>query len=170
MCRISDSQHLLQFNSPSQQFPSAQPNRLLSKMNFFIFAIFCSIAALAFGRDVGDVLGSGQTLENGETLLSADGRFRLLLQADGDLVMVNLIEGYGNKIQWRAKTAGSGAVFVIMARNGDLCLGNKNGVVVWHTVTFDAGSYVKMQGDGNLVIESPKGYSPWCSATAYAKP
>jgi hypothetical protein len=131
-------------------------------MSSFIFAIFCSIVALAYGRDL---LGPGDTMENGETLLSADGRFRLLVQDDGDLVMLNYREG--GKIQWRAETAGSGAIAALMLQNGVFCLANKRGELVYQTRTFDAGSYVRMQNNGNLVMYNPNGYTPWSSAYGY---
>ena len=167
MWRISASQNLTHSNSPSQQFPSAQPNSPSPIMNFFIIAIFCSIAALAFAEDT---LRSDQeiTIDNGKNLRSADGRFTVEVQRDGNLVMFNNIEREKGKVQWTSGTAGSGAYGLFMLGNGDLVMLNDKREVKWKTSTYDAGSYVQLQNDGNLVINSPKGYSVWTSAFGYA--
>jgi hypothetical protein len=136
-------------------------------MNFFIFAIFCSIAALAFAEDV-LMPGEIMTFDNGKKLRSLDGRFGVEIQTDGNLVMFNNIEREKDKVQWTSGTVGSGAVAAFMLRDGDFALVNNIGEVVWRTYTYDAGSYVQLQNDGNLVVNSPKGYSPWSSAFGYA--
>ena len=82
--------------------------------------------------------------------------------------MFNNIEREKGKVQWTSGTVGSGAHAAIMFRNGDFVLVNNSGEVVWRTFTYDGGSEIKLQNDGNLVLNSPKGYSPWCSAFGYA--
>jgi hypothetical protein len=132
-------------------------------MNFFIFAIFCSVAALAFAQDV-LLPGDQMDFVNGKKLFSADGRFRLDMQTDGNLVIYNV--GTGNHV-WGTKTSGSGANKAVMQRDGQFRLYNQAGEIKWSSYTGDSGSYVKMQNDGNLVIYSPKGYPVWAAATGW---
>ena len=101
LCRISDSQLLTQFSVTSLQSLSPQPNRLSSIMNFFIFAIFSSIAALASAQTYVPytnqewlVSGYQITYESGQKMFSANGQYRLDLQADGNLVVYNVPTGH----------------------------------------------------------------------------
>jgi hypothetical protein len=126
-------------------------------MNFFIFAIFCSIAALAFAQDTLPP-GTQLDLNNGQKLFSADGRFRLDMQSDGNLVMYT-VEGGGYR--WSTGTAGSGADKAVMQQDGQFCLYNRVGELKWSTYTRDAQSVLKLQNDGNLVVYNALGRPVW---------
>ena len=70
-----------------------------------------------------------RTLRSGEQLASANGLYRLVMQANGDAVL------YGP----------TGPT--------------------WHTNTTTPGSYLSMQGDGNIVVYSPNATALWASNT-----
>jgi hypothetical protein len=133
-------------------------------MNFFIFAIFCSIAALAFANDT---LQPGNQLDINNQVISAEGRYRLYLQSDGNLVIYSLRNG---NFRWFSNTKGSGATKAIMQTDGQLVLQTALGETVWSTYTRDAGSILKLQNDGILIVYSPKGYAVWNSAVGWYPP
>jgi hypothetical protein len=138
-------------------------------MNFFIFAIFaifCPIAAFAGYFFTVDDLQPGAQMDfnNGKVLLSENFKFRLSLQSDGNLV-ISTIEG--GQTTWSTNTAGSGASKAIMQTDGQFTLQTASGATVWGTYTKDAGSFLKMQKDGNLAVHSPKGYVVWNSGTGW---
>jgi hypothetical protein len=130
-------------------------------MNVFIFAIFCSIAALAFAYDT---LEPGKQLDIDNQVISEQGRYRLYLQNDGNLVIYSLRNG---NFRWFANTKGSGATKAIMQTDGQFVLQTALGETVWSTYTRDAGSILKLQDDNILIVYSPKGYVVWNSATGW---
>jgi len=78
-------------------------------------------------------------LHGGEHILSCDGRFLWAMQGDGNLVLYQLRTPY-------AYEAGDPAL--------------------WHSNTWRSpGSYLWMQGDGNLVIYDPTDTPIWSSGT-----
>jgi CHAP domain len=93
-----------------------------------------------------DTLWRGETLQTNQLLRSKDGRFRLIMQGDGNLVL------YGpNGAAWDSKTSGSGAR-AIMQGDGHFV------VYTGSTATFATGTAgtpsdaLVVQNDGNLVI------------------
>ena len=138
-------------------------------MNFFIFAIFaifCPIASFAGYFYILDELKSGAQMDfnNGRVLVGGNFEFRLSLLKDGNLVITNTP---GGQTTWSTKTAGSGATKAIMQTDGQFTLQTASGATVWSTYTRDAGSFLKLQKDGILAVNSPKGYVVWNSATGY---
>lgn len=97
---------------------------------------------------VGDRLSQGQELIVGQELCSADGRFVLPMQQDGNLV---LYQGVGQAI-WSSNTGGSGATKMIFQNDGNLVI-YKGSDAVWSSET--GGSFAQslvLQKDGNLVL------------------
>ena len=169
LCRISDSQLLTQFSVTSLQSLSPQPNRLSSIMNFFIFAIFaifCPIASFAGIFFTVDDLKPGEQMDfiNGKILIGGSFQFQLTLRKDGNLVITNTPSG---QTTWSTKTAGSGVTKAVMQTDGQFTLQTASGATVWSTYTRDAGSWLKLQKDGILAVNSPKGYVVWNSATGW---
>jgi hypothetical protein len=132
-------------------------------MNFFIFAIFCSIAALAFAQNT---LEGGAQLDSGNEKLSPNGQYKLVMQDDGNLVVYSAASG---NYVWATQTIGSFANKAVMQLDGQLCLYDFNGAVKWSTYTKDGGSVLRLQDDGNLVVFSPKGYPVWNAFSGYGK-
>jgi hypothetical protein len=137
-------------------------------MNFFIFAIFaifCPIASFAGIFFSVDDLKPGEQIDfiNGKVLIGGSFQFFLSLQKDGNLVITNA----GGQTTWSTKTAGSGVIKAVMQRDGQFTLQTASGATVWGTYTRDAGSFLKLQKDGILAVNSPKGYVVWNSATGW---
>lgn len=85
-----------------------------------------------------------QVIRRGEYLLSADARFALTLQSDGNLV----VYGLGGRALWNSQTNGLGAVRGVMQGDGNFVLRRADNVAVWHTHTGG-------QGQSRLVMHDP---------------
>jgi hypothetical protein len=109
----------------------------------------------------GDVLWGGDEMITNHFLQSADGRFRLILQDDGNLVLY-----FYNTALWHTSTFGNPDVNrLAMQTDGNLVLYDSNGGYYWHTSTYgNPGAYLLLQNDGNLVVYN--GGTPlWWSGT-----
>lgn len=96
-----------------------------------------------------------------EAIYSADGRFRLVLQSDGNLVL------YGpSGALWASNTNGSDASVVFFQPDGNVVLYNSSGVGRWGT---NSGTHfcanLTIQNDGNLTITAAGGSVVWASNT-----
>ena len=99
-----------------------------------------------------DVLGSGQGLYPGQGVFSTDGRFGLIYQGDGNLV---LYAPNGVPLWWTGVVGPPGVT--MMQTDGNLVI-LSNGTDVWHTGTAGhPGAYMRVQSDGNLVMFSAGG-------------
>ena len=88
----------------------------------------------------------------GESLISADGRFRLILQEDSNLCLRKI---ENDEPIWCAMTNGTGAQVVWMQTNGNLVMRNSANAVVWSSNSYvgpNGSYYLAIQNDGNLVI------------------
>lgn len=102
-----------------------------------------------------------QNLRLNEYLLSANGRYAMLLKENGDLV---IRETEGGKELWSAGKAGSGATELRMQDDGNLVLykGLKKDPV-WATGTHGKGSGARLvlENYGDLVLYDKQGYIIW---------
>lgn len=106
-----------------------------------------------------DRLLSGSRLLPGQAITSGNGRFRLLFQTDGNLVLYDDVE---RSASWSSRTPGISAGSVIMQPDGNLVVYDAQGRDHWSSATpGNAGAYVVVQNDGNLVIYRTDGESPW---------
>jgi PKD repeat protein len=105
-----------------------------------------------------NTLVAGRQLDPGQQLVSTDGRHRLVMQTDGNLVV------YGPAgATWASHTGTRGTV-LIMQSDGNLVAYAPDGRAVWHTRTGgSAGARVVMQDDGNLVVYRANGTPAWAS-------
>jgi len=96
-----------------------------------------------------NVLDPGEGLSVGDSLVSADGNFRLTLQQDG-----NLVESSGGSSSvWASNTDGRLTWCLIMQGDGDLVLYDVHGSPIWATNTSGHGGVgMIIQDDGNMVI------------------
>jgi hypothetical protein len=139
-------------------------------MKFVIFAIFCSTAALAFAQNT---LNSGEEMYINKVKFSPDRRFRLNMQSDGLLAVyrnpggMDVLEDGDLSLMgipfevWSSETKGSDAKKVVMQLDGQLCLYDFGRTLIWTTYTKDAGSVLRLQDDGNLVIYNLQGKPVW---------
>lgn len=105
------------------------------------------------------VLNSGETINKGDYLLSADSQSVLTLQNDG-----NLAQYQDFNIFWETGTQGSAASRLVMQSDGNLVLYNASGVALWSSQTQgNAGARLVMQTDGNLVVYSTGNAPLWAN-------
>ncbi|WP_083566888.1 hypothetical protein [Pandoraea thiooxydans] len=122
-------------------------------------------------------LAAGARLTAGQSVLSANGRFELRMQSDGNLVELDRTT---NVVVWASHTAGSGATLALMQSDGNLVLyrgaadGAGGGPAVWSSGTAShAGAWLAVQNDGNLVIyptgRARPGHDLWASGVPLAE-
>ena len=100
-----------------------------------------------------DRLFPGQTLFVNQSLTSADNRFRLTMQNDGNLVIYRTSD---NRALWATGTQQSDVQRAVMQTDGNFVLYHVNNAPAWASNTAGSpGSYIIMQTDGNLVIYKP---------------
>ncbi|WP_223167149.1 hypothetical protein [Nonomuraea sp. SYSU D8015] len=100
------------------------------------------------------MLRSGQKLAPGQNLDSANGRYRLRLQLDGNLVLLD-----NGKHIWHTGTGGNPGAAAHMQRDGNLVVRSADNEPLWHTGTQGAGVHV--QNDGNLTVRTSDGKVLW---------
>lgn len=89
-------------------------------------------------------------LEN-DVLTSCDGRFNLVAQADGNLVLYQ-----GNTALWHTQTHGQKLNALVMQSDGNLVLYAPDGSPLWHIGTHgNPGARLVLTDDGNLVVGTP---------------
>ncbi|MBC7921020.1 MAG: hypothetical protein H7Z75_07990 [Ferruginibacter sp.] len=109
------------------------------------------------------ILSAGEELRQGNFLRSPDGRFTLILQEDGNLVIYDA----SNRPLWASNTPGQPQITrCVMQADGNLVLYDNNGRPYWDSGTYQyPGSLLVMQNDGNLVIyrnDAPRWASNTC--------
>lgn len=104
------------------------------------------------------MLNANEALLPEQVVSSADGRFHLTFQQDGNLVL-----SMGSDPIWATDTAGT-PIQALMQGDGNFVVTTSLGT--WHTDTYDnPGAYLMVQSDGNVVVYS-SGFLPlWASNT-----
>lgn len=105
-----------------------------------------------------DRLSANEQLTAGQRLVSGDGRYSLVMQGDGNLVV------YGpTGPTWSSNTNGSGGTRVVMQGDGNLVIYTSAGAPVFATGTNGLGANTLiMQNDSNLVAYASAG-AVWAS-------
>lgn len=111
---------------------------------------------------VKDKLMGGEELLPGMKIISANGRFTLIQQKDGNLVIYN----DKNRPTWASHTNGKAVKNCIMQTDGNLVQYLSYHVAVWSSNTHGhPGAYLVMQDDGNLVVYGKDNKPLWASNT-----
>jgi LysM repeat protein len=112
---------------------------------------------------VADALESGSSLAAGQELTSADGKHKLSMQSDGNLVLST-----GGTPVWSTETDGSGAHRADMQADGNFVLYKESGDAVWSTETSGhSGARLVLGNDRGLALGNG-GSNLWSSGTAEA--
>jgi hypothetical protein len=107
-------------------------------------------------------LTANQYLSTNQSLVSCDGRFNLVMQGDGNLVLY-----MGSTPLWASNTVNSGAVKAIMQGDGNFVLHTSSGSPVWASNTpGNSGARLSLQNDGNLIVYSASGAVLWATNTS----
>ena len=104
-----------------------------------------------------DTLSAGQTLVTGQSLESADGRFKAIMQTDGNFVEY----GPGGAV-WSTRTGSGNGTQIRMQQDGNLVVYSPTGVAQWWSASSgSSGDRLVLQSDGNLVVYSVGGLPLW---------
>jgi len=110
-----------------------------------------------------NLLNDGQTLTSGNYILSSDGRYALLMQTDGNLVMY----GPGYHVLWASNTSGYPGAYLGLQSDGNMVVYDSSGHSRWASNTGGQSlSYLIMQTDGNLVAYNTSNTAIWSSQTS----
>lgn len=107
-------------------------------------------------------LGVDEALGVNEAKTSCDGRYSLVMQGDGNLVLYR-----AGVALWNTQTVGRGGAALVMQNDGNLVMyQNGTGKAVWNTGTAGhAGATLAVQDDGNVVLYDG-GKALWSTGTA----
>jgi hypothetical protein len=117
------------------------------------------------------MLASGATLTGGQELVSPDGRYSLIMQRDGNLVLYEgavscLTASCSGDALWNSGTGGDAGAYVTMQSDGNLVV-YYNGSAAWNSSTWGfSGDYLQLQNDSNLVIYA-SGHPVWDWGAGY---
>lgn len=101
------------------------------------------------GPFLGPTLNSPFSMPIGKNLLASDGRFRFVLQFDGNLVLYD----QNDAVLWTNNTVGSGASKLNVQSDGNLVLYTAADVPGWHTHTNGNGNArLDVQDDGDVTL------------------
>ena len=109
------------------------------------------------------LLNLGEALWSGQSITSANGRFTLEYQADGNLVLYKNFWNAPRAWIWDSETHGTPAHVCSFQTDGNLVLYTPGGEAVWDSGTWVAprGNRVVVQDDGCLVINRIDGVPIW---------
>lgn len=89
-----------------------------------------------------------ESLDVNEALTSCDGRFNLVMQGDGNLVLYQ-----GSNALWHTQTHGQPGKAAVMQEDGNFVVYTAEGQALWNAGTHGhPGAVLRLQDDGTLVI------------------
>lgn len=110
---------------------------------------------------VNNILRPG-TLRKGQQLETADRRYRLLFQQDGNLVLYSS----ANRALWSSNTHSTDAMYTTLQDDGNFVIYDSGGRPLWNTITFgNPGARLIIQQDGNLVLYNSSDQAAWNTRT-----
>lgn len=121
--------------------------------------VFVLSSTPSFGQGNISSLSKGQTLISGSSLNSPNGRYRVTMQTDGNLVLYD-----GSKLIWTTMLKARGAR-VTLQQDGNLVIQQyvlgMGDLTFWDTATANKGNQLVLQDSGDLVFwirrENPSG-------------
>lgn len=114
-----------------------------------------------------DRLTAGQTMKVGDKLTSPNQVYELILQGDGNLVLLGGLPS-ASTVLWAAGTAENFADHATLQEDCNFVLYSTSGKVLWATGTNAAGRTAPvliLQDDGNLVLYATTSF--WATNTAH---
>jgi hypothetical protein len=132
-----------------------------------VVLIFCCLATptLSLGQALDgadDRLDPGDGLLPGDSLTSPSGRYWLVYQGDGNLVLYDLATAVA---LWWTGTVGEVPGQAVMQGDGNFVVYNADGLPVWWSATEgNDGARLFVQDDANVVVYAPNDVPVWWSA------
>lgn len=115
----------------------------------------------------GPVVNPGESITVSQPIISANGRFTLILQGDGNLVLYRTYpKKYPPSALWASGTANKAVASCILQTDGNLVIYDMDAKPLWNSGTSGHGnSRLVVQDDGNAVIYPPGGGAIWATNT-----
>jgi len=108
------------------------------------------------------VLGQNEALGPNQSKVSCDGRFTLVHQGDGNVVLYD----QGGRALWTTRTAGQATSSFVMQGDGNLVLYRADGRAIWNSQTpGNPISATVLRNDGNLLVYGANWRVLWQSGT-----
>lgn len=108
-------------------------------------------------------LSSGTSLSTGQSITSSNGKYKLELQTDGNLVLTGPAG-----VAWATATEGKSVARADMQADGNLVLYTADNGVVWASDTQDKpGAHLVLQDDRNIVLYAVDGTTVLWSPNVY---
>jgi hypothetical protein len=110
-------------------------------------------------------LAANQELKATEQLLAANGKTRLVMQSDGNLVLYRVDNG---GVLWASGTYGKPMTHVLMQPDGNFVgYNNTTTVAYWSSGTYGhSGASLVLRDDGNLLVVDQSGAQLWATGTS----
>jgi peptidoglycan hydrolase-like protein with peptidoglycan-binding domain len=120
-------------------------------------AFFAVSDTAGFGRDF---LNPNESLVRGQKLVSPNGQFQLVMQSDGNVVLLK-----GAQALWNSNTQGRGTK-AIMQSDGNFVVYQNTAPIFQTGTNGRPGAVLRLQSDANLVVVDPRtGAVFWNSGT-----
>ncbi|NIF42729.1 peptidase S53 [Burkholderia sp. Tr-862] len=135
-------------------------NMVIYRVSVPVFATSTSAAGLPNSSSGPAVWNGGMTLSSGQSLTSGNGANVLVMQGDGNLVLLR--QGVP---QWSSRTYNHPGAYATMQGDGNLVVYSSAGAPLWYSGTSgNPGATTYLQDDGNIVIYAR--LPSWSSNTA----
>lgn len=145
----------------------AVPGPWLQLRNDGVLAVYDNTNRLVWTNVAGyvhDRLANGASLTSGQSMVSRYNGYRLLLRADGNVVILNL----KGTVIWQSGTANSGGTRLTVGTNGNLTLTNAKAATVWQTQSVGVKAPSLLLGTtGVATLTDSAGRTAWSSALGY---
>jgi hypothetical protein len=121
-------------------------NSFNTKTSVFLFALF--FTAFASNAQNTTQLNKGSDLTTGNSIFSPDGKYKITLESNGNMVLYN-----NNTQVWQSNTAGQGATKLSLQNDGNLVLNTASNQSKWAASSNNtAVQRLVLSNDGNLLI------------------
>ncbi len=109
-----------------------------------------------------NLLTAGEVLTRGHAIVSANERFEVIMQRDGNLVEY-IVHG---RALWQSHTYGHPGNVAVLPANGNLEVVASSGKLLWQTRTTRSGrTHAVIQDDANFVLYPARGRAVWATGT-----
>ncbi len=134
---------------------------------FIAIGIICCCSA-SWAAVAENVLYQDEALYSEDYLESSNGRYRLNMQGDGNVVIYR----DGSNVSFQTSTSGNTSAYLVMQGDGNLVAYNSTGSAVFNTGTHgNPGAYAALQDSGRLIVYAANGTTQlWTSASKVCSP
>jgi hypothetical protein len=127
-----------------------------------VLGFIAQFSVYAAPPNMSDTLQPNEVLNPNQALFSANKRWELIYQSDGNLVLYDVSIPSAPKATWNSRTYGASAGHSVMQSDGNFVVYNAENRPVWESHTYGLHDVTcHVQDDGNFVLYShAPGVSP----------